>query len=65
MKKGEVAVIDTEKQGFHEDVIICPECGELQNAKVLHVNGADVKLHTCVTCGFNVTESDWLSKIIV
>ncbi len=65
MKGNELVYVDTEKQGYHEDVIVCPECGEMQNAKVLHINGIDVKSHQCVTCGFQITGSDWYSTIVI
>jgi len=44
---------------FHEEKIICPNCGEVQVAKVEHTVPFYSYVHTCEKCGYTILESEW------
>jgi uncharacterized Zn finger protein len=45
--------------GGHIEKIKCMECGEEQDAEVLHTHLYNVYIHTCVNCGELIMESEW------
>ena len=44
---------------FHVNTIQCPKCGEIQKAKVRHTVPFYDYTHTCIKCGYVITESEW------
>jgi predicted RNA-binding Zn-ribbon protein involved in translation (DUF1610 family) len=47
------------KPKSHDEAIRCPECGEIQIAKVKHTIPFDTFLHSCQKCGYVIMESEW------
>lgn len=43
----------------HNETIVCPACGEIQEATVLHTEPFNTYIHHCVCCGYTITESEW------
>ena len=43
----------------HIETIRCPECGEVQEAKVEHTIPFYSYVHSCVKCGYTIIESEW------
>lgn len=43
----------------HIEHIRCPECGKEQPAQVEHTVPFFTYLHTCVSCGYLIMESEW------
>jgi len=43
----------------HEEVIICPKCGESQTATVLHTKPWYCYVHECKKCSYIILESEW------
>jgi len=39
--------------------IICPECGKVQDAKVIVDVPFNIYIHTCNECGYLILESEW------
>jgi len=46
------------KDDKHYEYILCPECGEIQKATVLHTFPWYSYVHDC-KCGYTIMESDW------
>ena len=44
---------------FHMEHIECPECEEIQRAKVEHTEPFWTYIQRCVFCGYVIMESDW------
>lgn len=47
-----------EKMDSHSEQIICPECGVIQKATVIHTVPWFTYIHTC-QCGYIIMESEW------
>lgn len=47
------------KKNKHIETIICPECKEVQKAKVAHSIPFYTFIHTCVKCKYLIMESEW------
>jgi hypothetical protein len=43
----------------HTETIKCPECGLVQDAKVVHTEPWDTRIHDCVKCEYVIMESEW------
>jgi ribosomal protein S27E len=43
----------------HKEKIKCPECGNAQEAEVLHTEPFSTYLHDCIRCNYTITESEW------
>jgi hypothetical protein len=43
----------------HIETIKCPECLKVQEAEVEHLDPFNSYVHTCIGCGYVITESDW------
>ncbi len=44
----------------HKECIECPECGKRQLAEVLHTYPWWAYIHTCFSCKYVITESEWI-----
>ena len=40
-------------------IIKCPECGEIQTAKILHTFPWNTFIHDCEKCDYTIMESEW------
>ena len=43
----------------HQETILCPECGSIENATVEHTEPWYTYIHNCKNCDFIIMESDW------
>ena len=43
----------------HKEVIICPECLEIQEAIVYHTTPFITAVHDCKHCNYTIMESEW------
>lgn len=43
----------------HTEYIHCPNCGEIEQAEVLHTMPWYSYVHFCTKCGYTITESEW------
>ena len=46
----------------HYEIIICPNCGQEQEAHVRHTNLWNVYIHECDNCEYVIMESEWIKK---
>jgi len=44
---------------YIKEVIRCPTCGYVQNAKINTDHIWSVYMHKCGKCGYEITESEW------
>ena len=42
--------------------IKCPECGVIQEAKVIKSIPFDIYIHNCVECNYCIMESEWVKE---
>lgn len=47
---------------YHLEIIECPECGYIQQAKIEHTKFWHIYAHECRYCGYWITESEWQKK---
>lgn len=47
----------------HDCEIICPNCGSIEMAKILHTIPFPTYLHDCKKCNYKIMESEWNSKM--
>ena len=52
MKSNQSVKTTTEK-------IVCPECGQIQKAKVKHTIPFHTYIHECEKCKYIIMESEW------
>lgn len=43
----------------HLETIECPNCGKIQQAIVEHSEPWFTYVHTCISCGYTIMESEW------
>ncbi len=43
----------------YKETIICPECGSIETAFVLHTAPWYSYVHDCLKCGYTIMASDW------
>lgn len=43
----------------HQEAILCPECSNLEHAKVEHTDPFYTKIHQCKNCDYIIMESEW------
>ena len=52
-----------DEAGWHREKIICPACGEVQDAVVYDTKPWACYVHECTDCKYLIMESEWeLSK---
>jgi phage FluMu protein Com len=44
---------------FHIEIIKCPNCGCVQQAKVHHTSPWNTYTHDCNKCAYTIMESEW------
>ena len=45
---------------YHNETIVCPQCGKIQEAKVEHTVPFFTYIHDCENCGYTIMESEWV-----
>ena len=53
------ASVDKSAEQFHNEFIVCPQCKEINHAKVLHTIPFGTYIHDCSKCGYTIMESEW------
>ena len=43
----------------HYEMIVCPNCGSIEKARVENAIPFPIYIHDCVECGYKIQESEW------